>query len=129
MQKLATVLFLIAGIVNLLPVAGIGSASRIQAAYGVVLEDANLIILMRHRAALFGIVGVLLVASAFHLPLRPLALAAGLFSMLSFVLIAFLVGGYNAELRRVALADLVASALLVGAGLASYWVQQRGDVA
>ena len=37
--------------------------------------------------------------------------------MLSFVLFAYLVGGYNAELRRIVVIDLAASALLVSAGL------------
>lgn len=42
-----------------------------------------------------------------------LSAAAGLVSMLSFVLIAYVVGDYNAERRRVILVDLAASALLV----------------
>ena len=120
MRMLATALFLIVGVVNLLPVIGTLSASRLQALYGVSLDDTNLVILMRHRAALFGIVGALLIASAFHRPLRPAAFAAGLVSMLSFVLVAQLVGGYNAELRRVVVVDLAATALLLGAGLITY---------
>ncbi len=120
MRMLATALFLIVGVVNLLPVIGVLSTSRLQALYGVSLSDANLVILMRHRAALFGIVGALLIASAFHGPLRPAAFAAGLVSMLSFVLVAQLVGGYNVELRRVVLVDLAAAALLLGAGLITY---------
>ncbi len=129
MKMLSTVLLLIVGIVNLLPASGALSTRRLQALYGVVLEDPNLVILMRHRAALFGIVGILLVASAFHASLQPLALTVGLVSMLSFVLIAYLVGGYNAELQRVVLIDLVASALLLGAGLASYMAHARGAAA
>ena len=117
MGALTTTLFLIVSLVNLAPVLGLFHTSRLQALYGVTLEDPNLIILMRHRAALFGVVGVLLVAAAFHAPLRPIAIAAGLFSMLSFVAVAWLVGDYNAELRRIILVDLVASVLLVGAGL------------
>ncbi len=120
MRMLATALFLIVGVVNLLPVVGTLSASRLQALYGVSLDDTNLVILMRHRAALFGIVGALLIASAVHGPLRPTAFAAGLVSMLSFVLVAQLVGGYNAELRRVVVVDLAATALLLGAGLITY---------
>jgi hypothetical protein len=115
---LAMTLFVIVGVVNLLPVAGVASARRLQALYGVVLEDPNLVILMRHRAVLFGIVGAILVGAAFVHSLRPFAIAAGLVSMLSFVLVARLVGKYNAELRRVVIVDLAASALLVGAGLA-----------
>jgi hypothetical protein len=117
MNKLATALYVIVGIVNLLPVSGVLSTSRLRALYGVSVVDPNLIILMRHRAVLFGIVGALLVSAAFHPPLRTLAVIAGLVSMLSFVVIAYLVGEFNAELRRVVIVDLVASLLLVGAGL------------
>lgn len=117
MQKIATVLYLIAGAVNLLPVVGVLSAGRLQALYGVPLDDPNLIILLRHRAVLFGIIGAILVAAAFRAALRPLAIAAGLASMLSFVFVAYAVGDFNAELRRVVLVDVVASFLLVVAGL------------
>jgi hypothetical protein len=37
--------------------------------------------------------------------------------MLSFLLIAWLVGGYSAEIRRVILVDVVGIAALAGAGL------------
>lgn len=121
MNKLAAVLYVLVGIVNLAPVTGVLSVHRLQVLYGVELTDPNLVILLRHRAVLFGIVGALLVAAAFHAPLRSLALAAGLVSMLSFVLVAYLVGDFNAELHRVVLIDGVASVLLVGAGLINFW--------
>ena len=124
-QILATALFVLTGIVNLLPVTGVLSTERLQALYGVAFDDPNVIILMRHRAVLFGIVGTLLIAAAFHLPLRPTAVAAGLLSMFSFVVIAQGVGGFNTELRRVVLADVVGSILLVVAGLAHCWVHCR----
>jgi hypothetical protein len=54
------------GLMNLLPVSGALSSSRLQGLYGVVLRDANLSILLRHRAVLFGVVGGLLLISAFH---------------------------------------------------------------
>ena len=75
---------------------------------------------MRHRAILFGIVCVLLAASAFRPSLRPIGVAAGLVSMLSFIAINYLVGDFNEELRRAGLIDLVASALLIGAGVATW---------
>lgn len=112
---LATTLILLVGLANLLPVVGVLSATRLQALYGVGLEDPNLVILMRHRAVLFGVVGGLLVASAFHAPLRAVGLVVGLISMLSFISIAWLEGNYNAEIRRIVGVDLVASLALVGA--------------
>lgn len=117
MRALSGILILLAGLANLLPVIGVVSAGRLEALYGVALEDPNLAILLRHRAVLFAIVGGLLVVSAFRPQHRPAGFVAGLVSMLSFVAIAWLVGGYNAELRRVIVVDLVASALLVGAVL------------
>jgi hypothetical protein len=121
MSALATALFLLVGVVNLLPVSGVVSTARLQALYGVSLSDPNLVVLMRHRAVLFGIVGALLVAAAFHPPYRPAAAAAGLVSMLSFVLVAHLVGGINPELRRVVVVDVVASLLLGVAALLTLW--------
>lgn len=115
MRALSTALIVITGLVNLLPVSGVLSSGRLRALYGVALQDANVIILMRHRAVLFGIVGGLLILSAFHSPLRPVGYAAGFISMLSFVLIAWLAGGYNPELKRVLMVDVVASAALLAA--------------
>lgn len=115
MEILSIVLFLGASVINLLPISGVLSADRLATLYAVSFEDPNSVILMRHRAVLLGLIGALLAAAAFHPPLRPTAVVLGLVSMLSFVLIARLVGGYNAELRRVALADVIGSVLLVGA--------------
>ena len=66
---------------------------------------------------LFGIVGCLLVAAAFHAPLRLAVVAAGVVSMLSFVAVAYVVENFSAELYRVVIVDLVASLLLLGAGV------------
>ena len=116
MKTLWILLILVAAAINLAPVLGAASPDRMRSLYGVALEDPNLLILMRHRAVLFGIVGGLLLGAAFHQPLRAVAYAAGFTSMLSFLLIAWLVGGYNPHLGRVVLVDLVGLAALSGAG-------------
>ncbi len=117
MQKLWTFLVLIAAAINLAPVLGAFAPERMTALYGVDLGDPNLQILMRHRAFLFGLVGTLLVVTAFHPPLRTVGYAIGFASMLSFVLIAWLVGGYSTNIQRVILADAVGIAALTGAGI------------
>jgi len=113
MDRFASALYLLVGLGNLLPVVGVLSAARLEALYGVAIGEPNLLVLMRHRAVLFAIVGALLVAAAFRSAWRAAALAAGLVSMLSFVALAWLVGDVNAELRRVVAVDLVLSAALV----------------
>jgi hypothetical protein len=117
MQQLWTLLVLVAAAINLAPLAGAFAPERMSALYGVSLDDANLQILMRHRAVLFGLVGGLLLAAAFHPPLRTLGYAVGFASMLSFLLIAWGVGGYGAGIRRVVALDLVGIAALAGAGV------------
>ncbi|HEY8153413.1 MAG TPA: phosphopantetheine adenylyltransferase [Myxococcota bacterium] len=117
MKHLWTFLFLVAAAINLAPALGAVSAERMSALYGVGLEDPNLRILMRHRAVLFGIVGGLMLVVAFHPPLRTLGYAVGFVSMLSFLLIAWQVGGYSAGIGRVMLVDGVGIAALAGAGL------------
>jgi hypothetical protein len=117
MQYLWIFLVLVAAAINLAPLLGAFAPERMTALYGVSLDDPNLQLLMRHRAVLFGIVGGLLVAAAFHPPLRTVGYAAGFVSMLSFLLIAWLVGGYSAEIQRVIRIDVIGIAALSGAGL------------
>lgn len=112
MQTLIAVVLIVVGLINLLPIVGAVSTKRLQSLYGVAIADPNLAILMRHRAVLFGMVGGLLIASAFYVSLRPLGIGVGLASMLSFVVIAWSVGNHNAHLRRVVIVDLVASVAL-----------------
>ncbi len=117
MEKLWTFLVLVAAAINLAPLAGAFAPERMSASYGVSLDDPNLQILMRHRAVLFGLVGGLLVVTAFHPPLRTVGYTVGFVSMLSFLLVTWLVGGYNAEIRRVIVLDGIGLAALTAAGL------------
>jgi hypothetical protein len=55
---------------------------------------------------------------------RTLGYAVGFSSMLSFLLIAWLVGGYSAEIRRVVLVDVAGIGALAGAGLVhAFWLR------
>ena len=117
MRPLWTALVLVAAAINLAPVSGAFAPERMAALYGVDLGDPNLQILMRHRAVLFGLVGGLLAVAAFHPPLQTTAYVVGFASMLSFLLIAWVVGGFGAGIRRVALLDAVGIAALAGAAL------------
>jgi hypothetical protein len=124
MLYLWTLLVLIAAAINLAPAMGAVLPERMPAFYGVRLDDPNLQILMRHRAVLFGLVGGLLLVAAFHPPLRTLGYVVGFSSMLSFLLIAWQVGGYGAELQRVIRVDVVGIAALAGAArVHAFWLR------
>ena len=124
MRYVWSLLVLIAAAINLAPAVGVFAPERMSALYGVDLGDPNLQILMRHRAVLFGLVGGVLLAAAFYPPLRVLGYAMGFSSMVSFLLIAWGIGGYGAEIRRVILIDELGIAALAGAGLVhAFWLR------
>ncbi|WP_146907591.1 phosphopantetheine adenylyltransferase [Arenimonas daejeonensis] len=114
---LMAVLFLVPGVIHLMPLIGLAGAEGLTRLYGLDFSDPNLEILMRHRAVLFGMVGALLVGAAFHGALRGAALLVGGISLLSFLALAWGVGGYNEALHRVVVVDLVALACLVLAAI------------
>ena len=122
----ASAAVLAAGVVHLLPLLGTIGAGQLGVLYGVDLSDSNLIVLMRHRAVLFGLLGTLLVAAAFRRGLMPLAIAAGTISASSFFVFALLEGGLNEAMRRVLVADVLALVCLGAAAAALRLAPMRG---
>lgn len=116
MQKVIAGLLVLVGIIHLLPVSGVLGVDSLAALYGVSLGEPNLEILMRHRAMLFGLLGLFLVYAAFRPGLQLLAIGAGFISVVSFIAIAWAVGDYNEAIGRVVMADVVAAVVLVVAG-------------
>lgn len=115
MKTFSAALWLLVGLVHLLPVTGVLGAASLQRLYGLPITDPNLLILMQHRAVLFGLVGGVMVAAAFVPAWRSVAAVVGFISISSFLLIAWSVGGYNALIARVVWIDVVALVLLLGA--------------
>jgi hypothetical protein len=108
-------MLLVAGIIHILPLSGVLSAARLFDLYGISFEDPNLEILMRHRAVLFGLLGIFLLSSAFLPSLQLAALITGFVSVVSFLYLAYSVGGYNDQVNRIVTADKAALiCLLVG---------------
>ena len=117
MRKLVGAMLGVVGVIHLLPLSGVLGAERLAALYGMEFRDDSLAILMRHRAVLFGLLGVLLVCAAFVRSLQVPAFVAGFVSVVSFLVLAYTVGGYNAAVGRVVVADWVAlGCLVVGVG-------------
>ncbi len=125
MQKITSAVLILAGIIHLLPLPGVLGAARLSWLYGLALEEPNLLILMRHRAVLFGLLGIFLIYAAFHDSLHLIALSAGLASVVSFVAIAVLVGGYNEAIKRVVIVDGVVVVLLAS-GSVLHFIQPAG---
>jgi hypothetical protein len=108
------------GLIHLLPVIGLAGAAQLTRLYGIEVSDPTLLVLLRHRAVLFGLLGLALIAAAFVPGLQAPALVAGLVATTSFVALVWLTPGTAAALTRVVMVDLAAIALLVPALLAQW---------
>jgi hypothetical protein len=124
MRHLVTAALVVVAIIHLLPLSGVLGSDRLATLYGISFNEPNLAILMRHRAVLFGLLGLFLLLAAFRPELQLLAFVAAFASVLSFLWLAWTTGSYNAQLGRVFAADIVALACLA-VGLAAYLLSGR----
>ncbi len=127
MRHFVSALFVLAGLIKVTPLIGVLGVERLRSLYQISFEGTDLLLLMRHRAVLFGVVGGLLLVAAFRPALRVLAATVGLVSVVSFLLLAMPLHELNAALQRVFWADVVAGTALVVA----LWLgrgQMRRDI-
>jgi hypothetical protein len=107
----------VAGAIHLIPLPGLLGAAMLERLYGVVLEDPGLVLLLRHRALLFGLLGTGLVLAIVRRAWRGPMIVAGLISTGAFLLLAWPLA-LEGTLQRVVLADAAALlALLLSGGL------------
>lgn len=124
MRYLIPLMLVVVAVIHLMPLVGVLGVERLQSLYGLSIEDRNLEILMRHRAVLFGMLGGLLLVAAFYMPLRTTAFILGFVSVLSFLALSYAVGGYNAQLARVFMADVIALVCLIVGAWGHFLVRQ-----
>ena len=107
MKKLLVICLVIVGIFNFLPLFGIISADRIESAYGIELISSDAVVLMRHRALVLGMLGALVIYSAFVPRLQSLALTMISISMLGFVFLAHASYPINNAIQNILLVDYI----------------------
>jgi hypothetical protein len=105
-------LLVLVGLVQTLPLVGAAGGAALRRLYGEVPQEGPTALLLRHRAVLLGLVGLLLLAAAAWPELRWLAVGMGLASKLSYVALVGGTGERSPELRRIAWIDLGTSLLL-----------------
>ncbi len=120
-SRIVTVMLLIVAVIHWIPAAGALGVARLNALYDIEIVGNDLAILMRHRAVVFGLLGILFAYAAFRPAVQAIALGIAAASTLSFVLLAAMVGEHNAAIRRVVVADWLAlGCILVAAGAFVY---------
>ena len=125
MKRTISIILVLVGLMNFYPVIGVLSADTLRNLYGVIILDNDLLILMRHRAILFGILGIFIVISAFRPNLQPSAIVVGLISMMAFIGLALGTGELGEPIQKVMIADLIGSLGLV-AVIFLRWMNTRG---
>lgn len=124
MRYLITAVLLLVGIIHLLPLSGVLGANHLRALYGVTFTDPNLLMLMRHRAVLFGLLGTFFIVAGFVRQLQLSALILASASVVSFLALSFVGPELNANVDRVVLVDWVALVLLL-IGFGAYALTTR----
>ena len=119
-EKAITILLIIVAVIHIIPISGFAGIARLESLYGIPISGNNMEILMRHRAILFGILGVFFAYAAFTPSVQPLAFLAAFATLVSFFYLAISVGEYNAAIRKIVIGDIVAAISLFGAVILYY---------
>lgn len=126
LSRVIRLMLVVAAIIHLLPFSGVMGTEHLAVLYGISIEEPNITILMRHRAALFGILGLFFLYAAFNHTIQLIAILVGIASVVSFLIIAWSAGDYNKEISRVFAVDILALVcLLIALGL--YFVQRKSN--
>ena len=112
-DRLCTACLIAVGIINFLPVVGVLSPAVLTRLYEVPVTDPDIVLLLRHRAVLFGLLGGLILASVLRKEWRGLAIVLGGISLVAFVVLAMLHPTENEAIAKVVRADVLALVLLV----------------
>ncbi len=121
MEPVVPVLLTLAALIHVPPLWGARGGLALQRLYGVDAEDANVRVMLRHRAVLFVPVVATLLRAAWDPAERPFAMALGVLSAGSYLVLCSGEKALNARMQRVFRADVVATACLLAAAMLHAW--------
>lgn len=100
--------FAFVAVIHLLPIAPVFFPQTLTRLYDIAPGDDTLLVLLRHRAVLLALVGVLCLWAAWSAPVRPAALLAATVNIAAFLGFYALYGTPAGALRTIAIFDLIA---------------------
>jgi hypothetical protein len=100
--------FAVVGAIHLMPIAPVFVPETLTRLYGITPGDTTLLVLLRHRALLLALVGILCLWASWSAPVRPAALLAAAINVVGFLGFYALYGSPGSALRTIAIVDLVA---------------------
>lgn len=120
MNKLITTCLIIVGLINFLPIVGLLGAKNLESTYGINIASNDLLILMQHRALLFGLLGGFILCSAFFPAYQTVAMVMAAISMIGFAILVHTIGTDNQAINKVLSIDYVGIFFLSVAVLLKY---------
>jgi len=120
LNRFLTISLVIVGLINFLPIAGLLGVKNLEAAYKVHLPSGDLVILMQHRALLFGLLGGFILYSAFVPIYQNASIVMAAISMVSFAVLVHSVGSSNPAILKVLYVDYVGIFFLLIAIILKY---------
>lgn len=112
-RKIAIALLVVIGVLTASPIVTAFNPNGITALYSVALENDAVLLLVRHRQILLGLLGATLVCGAFFGSLRMMAIAINVLSKSAFLVFSLTTPTLTPGLQRIVYFDVVAIALLV----------------
>lgn len=119
--------FAVVGVIHLMPIAPVFLPETLQRLYGIAPTDTTMLLLMRHRALLLGLVGIFCLWACWSAPMRPAALLAATINVVGFLAFYALYGNPAGALRVIAIADFIALPFLAFAAWAT--LARQGNIA
>lgn len=116
MDPVITLCLATSALIHLLPLSGVLGAARLAALYGAEITDPTVLLAMRHRAVLFGVLGGLLIWAIFVPALRVPIMAGTAVADAAFAVLALRIKGTHPAMRKVLVADGISLVALAGAG-------------
>ena len=101
--------FAVVGAIHLMPIAPVFVPETLSRLYGIAHTDSTRLVLMRHRALLLALVGILCLWASWAPGVRPAALLAAAINVVGFLGFYALYGNPAGALRTIAIADLLPS--------------------
>jgi len=103
-----TLAFAVVGAIHLTPIAPVFVPETLTRLYGITPDDTTLLVMLRHRALLLALVGILCLWASWSTPVRPAALLAAAINVAGFLGFYALYGNPAGALRTIAIVDLIA---------------------
>ncbi|MBX2846906.1 MAG: hypothetical protein KTR16_01190 [Acidiferrobacterales bacterium] len=123
MNKLITASLVIVGLINFLPMFGVLGVKKLEAAYKISLPSGDVILLMQHRALLFGLLGGFILYSAFVPVYQNAAMLMAALSMIGFAVLVHISGSTNPAILKVLYIDYAGIFFLAVAIILKYGIK------